>query len=170
VSISERTKDARLDAHADEPLDVERIYRTHGNWLVAFLRRRFSAQDAEDLAQDAYVRALNGTVQIRNPRAFLARVAKRAATDQIRQDIACGAAVAEHIHRESLTRSPGDIDILALKQAILALPPKLREVMVLSGFLGLTYAEIANRCGVSVDTVQERMGRAHAMCSALMRD
>ena len=53
---------------------------------------------------------------------------------------------------------------------MLALPPKLREVFLLSRFVGLTYAEIANRCGVSVATVQERMTKAQTMCSALMRD
>ena len=149
---------------------LEATYRTHGNWLVTFLSRRFARQEAEDLAQDAYVRALDGKAQIRNPRAFLAQVARRSATDQVRRSAAESAAIAEQARRESLTKTIDNIDALALKQAILSLPPKLREVLLLSRFVGLTYAEIANRCGITVDTVQERMTKAQTMCSALMRD
>lgn len=157
-------------AEDDAPFDLDTAHRRHGHWLVAFLRRRFTSQEAEDLAQDAYVRALVGQAQIRNPRTFLAQVARRAAVDQVRQGAAVTSAVAEHLRRESLNVNFDQTDALALKQAVLRLPPKLREVFLLSRFVGLTYAEIANRCGISVDTVQERMTKAQTMCSALMRD
>jgi RNA polymerase sigma factor (sigma-70 family) len=157
-------------ANDEANFDLETAHRHHSHWLVALLRRRFGWQDAEDLAQDAYVRALDGQAQIRNPRAFLAQVAKRVAVDHVRRGAAESSAVAEHIHREALDRPIDCVDTLALKQAVLALPPKLREVFLLSRFVGLTYAEIANRCGISVDTVQERMTKAQTMCSALMRD
>jgi len=150
--------------------DVGVLHRRHYRWLVAFLRRRFGMDDAEDLAQDAYLRALGGDVQIRNPRAFLAEVARRTAADDARQNAARRKAVSEHLHRESLALVTDETDTLALKQAILALPPKLRQVFLLSRFAGLTYSEIATRCGVSVDTIQERMSKAQAMCSALMQD
>ena len=151
-------------------LEMANFHRTQRHWLIAFLRRRFGMQDAEDLAQDAYVRALDRQVQVHNPRAYLARVASRAAVDRVRKGAAESSAVAEHLRRERLSVRVDDTDALALKQAVLALPPKLREVWVLSGLVGLTYAEIANRCGISIDTVQERMTKAQAMCSALMRD
>jgi RNA polymerase sigma factor (sigma-70 family) len=168
VSLSERAAFTATDSQSKDEFGT--LYRRHNNWLVAFLRRRFNSQDAEDLAQDAYLRALDGQVQIRNPRAFLAQVARRAAADQGRQDNARSTAVVEHLRRQSLVTGSDETDVLALKQAILALPPKLREVFLLSRFVGLTYAEIANRCGVSVDTVQDRMTKAQTMCSALMQD
>jgi RNA polymerase sigma factor (sigma-70 family) len=150
--------------------ELDALHRVHGHWLLAFLRRRFSAQEAEDLAQETYLRAVGAQVEIRNPRAFLAQIARRTAIDKARQSLSGEQAVAEHTRRERLSTAVDDTDALALKQAILALPPKLREVLVLSRFVGLTYAEIANRCGVSVDTVQDRMEKAQTMCSALMRD
>lgn len=168
MSISERADFEGTASSAEE--DLREIHGRHRNWLVALLRRRFGREDAEDLAQDAFVRALHSGVQIRNPRAFLAQVAARAAVDHARQDLARKSAVAEHLRREILTTPLDQTDALALKQAVLALPPKLQEVWVLSGFVGMTYAEIANRCGISVDTVQERMTKAQAICSALMRD
>ena len=161
--------DAALDL-APGASEIGALHRQHGSWLLAFLRRRFAPQDAEDLVQEAYLRALDAPAPVRNPRAFLAQVARRAAADQGRQLAARNAATAEHTRRESLARPVNETDQLALKQAVLALPPKLREVFLLSAFVGLTYAEIANRCGISVDTVQERMTKAQLMCSALMRD
>jgi RNA polymerase sigma-70 factor (ECF subfamily) len=168
VSLSERADFTPPELQDDEQFGL--LYRRHNNWLVDFLRRHLSSPDAEDLAQDTFVRALDGRDQIRNPRAFLAQLAKRAAVDQGRQLAACNTATAEHIRRQSLDRALDATDTLALKQAVLCLPPKLREVFLLSRFVGLTYADIANRCGVSVDTVKERLTKAQTMCSALMRD
>jgi len=151
--------------HEDgEPYEA---YREHQNWLVAFLRRRFGQQDAEDLAQETYVRAVSAKATIRNPRAFLARVALNAARDLLRRR-----AVRPQLTREDAAPPPAmagaQDEVLLLKQIILALPPKLQEVFVLSRFAGLTYDEIAHRCGISVKTVEGRMSKALAKCAALM--
>src|SRR5678815_707339 len=54
---------------------VERLFRLHGAWLLEFLNRRFGALVGEDAAQEAFVRTLASRTRIRNPRAFLAKVA-----------------------------------------------------------------------------------------------
>jgi RNA polymerase sigma-70 factor (ECF subfamily) len=154
-------------AEDGEPFEVDDAYRKHGHWLLAFLRRRFGAQDAEDLAQEAYLRVARTTAEVRNPRAFLARVALNVARDQIRRRRARPALVREDA---AIAADPGSqAEALLLKEAILALPPKLQEVFVLSRFAGLTYEEIAHRCGISVKTVEGRMTKALAMCTALMK-
>lgn len=48
----------------------------------------------------------------------------------------------------------------ALNKAVSRIPEKLSEVLRLSRFEGLTYAEIASRLGVSVRTVETRMVKA----------
>lgn len=152
---------------AEHPLDA--AYRDHSHWLVAFLRRRFSAREAEDLAQETFVRAAGAQVTLRNPRGFLAKVALRVVQDDARRQAARPAFTsAEHLPEPSLL--PDQAEALLLKQVILGLPPKLREVFLLSRFHGLTYEEIARRCNLSVKTVEARMTRALAMCVARLRD
>jgi RNA polymerase sigma factor (sigma-70 family) len=168
VTLSESADFTPSESSQDDPIGF--LYRANHHWLIALIRRSLASQDAEDLAQDTYVRVLNAETEIRNPKAFLAHVAKQAARDQYRRSSAREVAVSEFGHREGLAPALSPTDRLALKQAILKLPPKIREVFLLSRIVGLTYAEIANRCGISVVTVQERMTKASTMCSALMRD
>ena len=49
---------------------------------------------------------------------------------------------------------------MAVRDAIAALPPRTREVFVLSRERGLRYGEIAGMLGVSVKAVEANMSRA----------
>lgn len=152
------------------PYDCGDLHRDYGNWLLAFLRRRFGPEEAEDLAQETYVRLRGKDVQIRNPRAFLARIALNAARDQARRRAARPTLTAEDAAPASAGHPPDQEQALLLKQVILSLPPKLRETFVLSRFAGLSYEEIAARLGISVKTVEKRMTRALALCGKALRD
>lgn len=150
-------------------LTLDEIHRRHGPWLIAFLRRRFAPQDAEDLAQEAYLRAAGAKSAIRNPRAFLAHVAINAARDLARRAAARPTYAPEADH--PTPASPAEqAEALLLKQIILGLPPRLREVFLLSRFGGLTQPEIARRLGISLKTVEGRMTQALALCNARLRD
>jgi RNA polymerase sigma factor (sigma-70 family) len=165
MSTAERTGgDSNAEADVACP-SIETIYRSHGGWLVDFLRRRFGRQEAEELAQETYVRALSAGAEIRHPRAFLARVALSAARDRARRRLARPVLVSASEGREAAFPAPQE-QSLALKQAILALPPKLQTVFLLSRFGGLTYEQIALRCGISVKAVEARMSKALALCAA----
>jgi RNA polymerase sigma factor (sigma-70 family) len=170
VSAAETMGPNLLDDTGVAGPDVDQLYREHGNWLIALLRRRFGRQAAEDLAQDAYVRVVGSSTRIYHPRAFLARVAINAARDRAR----AAAVRPALLFGGSLVAAAGaeadQEQALLLKQIILALPPQLRDVFLLSRFGGLTYGEIAQRCGVSVKTVEARMSKALAICTALVQD
>jgi RNA polymerase sigma factor (sigma-70 family) len=159
-----------LAATGDLSDDVDRIYRRHGDWLINFLRRRFGLQAAEDLAQETYVRAIGARNEIRNPRAFLARVAINAARDQFRREAVRPMLVGEGEATAEAATPADAAEALLQKQIILSLPPQLREVFLLRSYTPLTYAEIAERCGISVKTVEERMTKALAICKVLLRD
>jgi RNA polymerase sigma-70 factor (ECF subfamily) len=50
------------------------------------------------------------------------------------------------------------------------LPPKTREVFLLSRKSGLTYKEIANELNISVKTVENQMGRALRIMKVLLKE
>jgi RNA polymerase sigma-70 factor (ECF subfamily) len=144
--------------------NVEQLYREHRGWLLRFLRRRFGGLVAEDLAQEAFVRTLGTRATVRNPRAFLATVAVRAALEEAQKqprDLAS-------LHSSSV--APDADAAMLLEQLILNLPPPLREVFLLSRFGGLSNVEIAQRCNLSVKRVEARITKARILCAALMRD
>ncbi|MGG1600639.1 sigma-70 family RNA polymerase sigma factor [Paenibacillus naphthalenovorans] len=57
-----------------------------------------------------------------------------------------------------------------LWEAVLSLPCKLREVLLLHAHHHLTYAEIARLLGVSEGTVKSRLFRARAKVSELLKE
>ena len=58
----------------------------------------------------------------------------------------------EHVHANDLR--------VAMTKAVAALPPRTREVFVMSRERGLRYSEIAEQLGVSVKAVEANMSRA----------
>lgn len=152
---------------------LEDFYRRHAAWLVAALRARFGSDQAEDLSQEAFVKLRPYLAQeVRRPRALLMTIATNAARERHRRakthSPETGAAA--ELREDELGWAGDQESQLLLKEIILGLPPKLREVFLLSRFEGLTYAEIAQRIGISVKSVEWRMSKALAVCAARLRE
>ena len=152
-----------------ERRDLDQLYRLYAPWLAAMLRKRFGRgieADAEDVVQETYVRlAPHDPDHIRQPQALLMRVASNLAKDLIRRRAVRGRHVRNFQDGPSQDPSmalPGDE--LLVKELILSIPEAYRDVFVLSRFQGLTYEEIATRCGLSVKSVEWRLGKAIAHC------
>lgn len=161
---------------ASEP-PSELLYRRHAGWLgkMLALRLRTSALDVDDLVQETYLRAARyGDGEDRGqPRALLLRIAINLARDQLRRRVVRGGLdlPLDQLSEIEIGSQPAEQHAqLELKQAVLALPPRYREVFVLSRFTGLTYDEIASHLGISVKTVEWRMSKALAICAARLRD
>ena len=60
--------------------------------------------------------------------------------------------------------------LAAVRQAVLALPPRYREVVVLCDFQEMSYAEVAATLDCSVGTVSSRLNRARALLAQRLRD
>jgi RNA polymerase sigma-70 factor (ECF subfamily) len=157
--------DAPISPEQADEGQLDRMYRRHRGWLLKFLSHRFGDLVGEDLAQEAFLRTLKSGAEVRNPRAFLAKVAVRAALEEARRRPEPGLAVVL-----PKAAQPDAEEAVLLEQAILSLPKPLREVFLLSRFGGLTNVEIAHRCNLSVKRVEARITRARAMLAAMMRD
>jgi len=151
----------------DERDDLDQLYRRYAPWLGAMLRRRFGQgidADADDLVQETYARLVpQDAAEIQRPRAMLMRVASNLAKDLLRRR----AVRARHVQQGQTTPEDEQVaasalDILLVKEAILAIPEPYRDVFVLRRFHGLTYEEIATRCGLTVKGVEWRLARAIA--------
>lgn len=134
--------------------------------LLAFARSlTLDISEAEDLAHDAVVRALqsgSAPKQIAELRPWMFRIIKNLFIDTKRK---------ERVQREfSITQNrlsdtepaqtDGPVEALMVRQAYAKLAPRDREILCLVDILGLTYAQAANAIDVPVGTVMSRVSRA----------
>jgi RNA polymerase sigma factor (sigma-70 family) len=157
---------------------VHSLYQDHHPWLQSLLRKRLSnREDAADLAQDTFLRLLRAPVpqdEIREPRRYLATIAKGLVTDLFRRR-ALERAYLEYLAGLPQALAPSAEDQLALQQTLLevdrllqGLPPKVRAAFVLAQFEELSYPEIAQRLGISLRTVSNYLARALEHCCLAM--
>jgi RNA polymerase sigma-70 factor, ECF subfamily len=145
------------------------VYRQHRFvFRVAFALLRH-AQDAEDIAQETFLKLYrNGRWRdIRDERAFLARVAWRLALD-LRRGLTIEAAEVDADAMPSPMASPEQQVVTAdntatLHRLIDALPEELRQPLVLSGIDGLTSQEVGVVLGLAEGTVRTRLMRARQL-------
>ncbi|MBB5685019.1 RNA polymerase sigma factor [Sphingobium boeckii] len=163
-----------LDTESGEAL--AQLYRLHAPWLrrmVALLGRP-QGMEPEDVVQETYLRAARYQKEDARlqPKALLLRIARNLVRDKARQSASEARTLQRAVHTGLFDdATPPDQEyLLALKTIILALPPPLRDVFLLSRFTPMTYDEIAKHHGISVKTVEWRMNKALAICADRMRD
>ena len=150
----------------DDELEREFECRLAESSTLAF-RVAFSVlrhvQDAEDVAQEAFVRAHRRFRQLRDRdrfRAWLVRVTWRLAIDHLRTTRR--RAVREHVHVVAHTATTDEIAAASERSAQLwaaidALPDKLRIVIVLASMDGHGIGEVAGLLGLPEGTVKSRL-------------
>ncbi len=154
-----------------DPRHFEDFIREQYRGLVQFLRRRTgSQQDAEDAAQESLTKLLR--YRESEPasawKRLLYRIATNVAHDQFRLSLTHHSKQHETLGSmevASATHSPEDQlaqdqQLQRLTQAILALPPKCQRVYLLKLVHGLSRAQIAERCGISVKMVEKHLAKA----------
>jgi RNA polymerase sigma-70 factor, ECF subfamily len=141
-------------------------------WLVR------SEQDAQDIVQDAYLRAFRGFQGFAGTEvkpwllAIVRNVAyrwlndRRRSTNVVSLDEAFGNAgdgsLEPQIASDELTPEAhliGEVDRAAVRRALAELPPIFREVVVLREIEGLAYREISSVIGAPIGTVMSRLAR-----------
>lgn len=125
-------------------------------------------QAADDLTQETYLRVLRGLPRFEgrsSARTWLLSIARRAVVDRFRltasrprlADAADWQLAAELAQPHGL---PGFDEGIALRDLLDALPDERRQAFVLTGLLGLPYAEAADIAGCPIGTIRSRVARA----------
>jgi RNA polymerase sigma-70 factor (ECF subfamily) len=168
---------ARYSAGSDQPAgSFEQVMLPHLD--AAYNLARWLMRDptqAEDVVQDAVVRALNYFASYKggDARAWLLRIVRNAAygamansrqgattsLDAGEDGLAPALQLADTADdpEAALHRRQG---VAQLNEAIEALPPELRECLVLHELEELSYKDVAQITGVPIGTVMSRLWRA----------
>jgi RNA polymerase sigma-70 factor, ECF subfamily len=125
-------------------------------------------QDAQDVVQEAYARALKSFSGFRgvNPRAWLLTIVRNTAYNWIQKHLREENLIPfdEKIHAvpvgDSRSESSYEKRKQQLQEALTRLPPDFREVLVLYEFEGWSYKEMASALNVPIGTVMSRLSRA----------
>lgn len=152
-------------------------YSDHHGWLLGWLRKKLgNAFDAADIAHDTFLRLLardgaaDDAAAVVQPRAYLTTIAGGLVANHWRR------LALERAYREALAAQPHALApspeerllVLQTLEQVAALldglPPTVREAFLLSQLDGLTYPQIAERLGLTVNVVQKAMTRAVLHC------
>jgi RNA polymerase sigma factor (sigma-70 family) len=146
-------------------------------WLCG---RRVAGLEVDDVIQETYSRLLlaEGVNHIRNPRAYAFQTAASVMLDHMRRlKVVPITAVAniEHLQAASDLPSPerqviDREELYRLADAIAGLPDKVREVFRLRRIEGLSQREVAERIGISENTVEKHMSRGLLLLLQAFRD
>lgn len=140
----------------------EQLVRAHQHALVRFATRLLDDPDAaQDAAQEAFLRLWRTRTRYEcrggDLRALLLRIVRNVCLDWVRArrptDLLTEASDAAVVVEEA-TQSRVLAD--AVRRAVLDLPEAQRAVFVLSGYEGLSYAEIAQTLDCPLGTVASR--------------
>lgn len=156
---------------------VQRLYQEHQRWLLSWLRPRVDCRElAADLVQDVFIRVLsakdaqNQLEAVREPKGYLATIARRLMIDHFRR------ARLERAWLQALAEQPEAVSISEETRAILlesmceldamlaGLGPNVRQAFLLSQLDGMSYKLIAEQLQVSVVTVTRYIAKATQHC------
>ncbi|MCK6447329.1 MAG: sigma-70 family RNA polymerase sigma factor [Planctomycetes bacterium] len=162
-----------MDADARRP-EIEELLR-HSRWAWALAARLVHDREcADDVVQDAWVKALESPPTPRSPRGWLATVIRHRAAEWRRSE--SRRAAREHDAARPEALPPVDRALAreaarrTLVEAVLALEEPYRSTLLLRYFDELSPAAIAKREGVPASTVRNRLSRGLALLRLRLRD
>jgi RNA polymerase sigma factor (sigma-70 family) len=165
-------------SEGDDRLRVQQLYREHSLSLVRQLTRKTGCLElARELANETFLRILRmapGDLgRIERPEAFLRHVSTnllrdrvRAAAVKQRSQAAVELALDHQLDQVAVLESRDTLR--RLEHAMSKLKPRTREIFLAHRLHGFTYAEIAQRTGLTVKGVEKQMSKAIAKIDSLL--
>ena len=168
----ERERELVRAAQAGNVAAFERLYQENVKRVYALCYRMAgSAQLAEELTQDVFVRAWQKLAGFRAESAFsswLHPIAVNVAYSERRSRMRRESRVSSHddltpFEADAPQLQPRPADGVDLERAIQGLPEGAREVFVLHDVEGLKHEEIAAQVGIAVGTSKAQLHRARRL-------
>jgi RNA polymerase sigma-70 factor, ECF subfamily len=147
----------REDPAGDRRRFLTGVYRESGAQLYRYALMILAHRgDAEDVLQQVFAAALDKAPsrELADPGAYFRTAVRNAAYSLLRQRRTARAA--EELILEPLAPGCSPVEQAALEQALKALPPEQREVVHLHVYEGMTFQEVANATGESINTTAAR--------------
>jgi RNA polymerase sigma-70 factor (ECF subfamily) len=134
--------------------------------------------EAEDLAQEVFVKAAGAADSLRDPdriREWLLRIARNTCIDHGKQRRTRAALLFRFASEKPVMAADPlapveDGRVEFLKEAIACLPDRLRDVFVLREYADLSYAEIGRSLHLKEGTVMSRLNRARAFVARVVKE
>ena len=173
----------------EQPRDVRGIsaisaaFLENNTLLKKFLTRfLYQRQDIEDVVQETYLRAYKAEKEaasaIEQPRAFLFRVARNIALNELKRKSRHITDSLEECDTQSAKQRPPTLEdeLQAQKhlglycEAIATLPKQCRRVCLLRKVHGLKHKDIAERLQLSVSSVEKHLRKGALVCEAYITE
>lgn len=153
----------RSGLQAGDPAVLELIWTHYSGLLFSILLGiLFSRQDAEDVLQEVFLRVSQKKSMVasaRNLKGYLIRMARNAAIDQINhlQRVQKRNRTLQEDWLIPVTDEPPDPEKrIHLTRCLQQIPEKQRTIILLKVYQEMTFQEIANHLGLSVNTTSSR--------------
>jgi RNA polymerase sigma-70 factor (sigma-E family) len=169
---------ADVERGTTDAVSIETLYRAHGTWLVR-VARMFVADRAaaEDIVQEAFIRFHRSRRRLKAEAAaagYLRSTVLNLARDHNRRGLVSTRHLGSH-PIGSVGLDPDDALIVdeentAVIEAVAVLPPRQRDCVVLRYYLELSYQEIAETLGLSVNSIKTHLKRGLATLRLGMED
>lgn len=160
--------------------DFAAFVREHESALVSFLSARIHVEDAKDIAQESLLRLMryrnHPTGQLKP---LMYRIALNTLNDHSRRLRSRFASLHDSLDYDASMVPSGELshdqrlanehDLTRVRAAILQLPTRCRQVYLLNRIEGMSYAQIARHCDISVKAVEKHISKALTMLRACVR-
>lgn len=159
------------EAAEELPFSFDVFYRAYAKPAKAFARKRAPSLDAEDVVQEAFLRALeDGAIAtVASPQTYLRRILSNLIIDEHRKARVRAHYADDDADHQSL-EDPCDaeasvqsrLELRQLCEHMSLLPVPCREAFSLYYIDGLNHCEISQRLGVTVRTVDRYLNKVRA--------
>jgi RNA polymerase sigma factor (sigma-70 family) len=146
---------------------AEHLFHEHSGWIYGYcLRVLRSPEEAEDALQTTYLNACRSLNQGTEPRAgsaWLLRIAKNVCFARLRSSGRRGKVERPQditVLQETVAAPERSDELMGLVDALVRLPERQRQAILLREWQGLSYREVADQLGVTQASVETLIFRA----------